>query len=706
MLRHIKRLLGNGKTPVSSPGAKSFARPVKQGVNKRNNKDRRQQQLPVAIERRKGGRRGADAPVEQLAVPAQQVVTEVADAVSSMVLKTGTDSRVVPIAMARRPEATMGVDSERGSVVVAQESGGVSSIQAVPSVQRQTPLTLAEKHEAQKRSVISHSIRRDVKTEADLIRALGRQWSGVLHGVVNADLANQCVPLHMTCGQTAVAITEMALVNAHWSVVRKRIREEWHYAILDVFVLPDAVVSSIYSKVMAFEDRNHTNQVHRDNSLLRVYDDIVNAAIEGKASDIHFETSGDVALVRLRVYGTLRPWLTLPANLVLGCLGAAFGLRFKTQSATKESFTDQNPVAFMTTQKINGTDWDGRVNGRPHAAGYKAVMRLLESSTRIADIPTLEGLGYNASHREMFNTALARQWGLIVAFGSTGEGKSTTLRSMLVHLPNAANMAIYSAESPVEYKIPGVCQFNIPIDVTLSRAEVVRKFTAVLRDVMRQDPDVLMVSEVRDNETANLAIEFTTTGHRCFTTAHAEGGIDGLARLTGKELAIESDTLAGDHVINCVLYQKLLPKLCPECKKPANHPTLGIPEAKRKVLVSKYQLDPGTMYVANPSGCPACKPTVAGLEANGTKGVSVACEVFIPTLEMLPLIASRKWAELSLMWRQQRVAGFASENMLGKTAYEHGLLELAKGNVALEHLEEKFEPIESYRLVDITKTKA
>lgn len=713
MLKHFRTLF---RKPA--PMATGFARPLPAKVSdKRTRLERRTQLVLVINNRRSESRRAIDvALIETL----QQ----------ETLLKNGTDSSVVvSLSAARRnngesvvsggfiPTVAHGCSALATTASAAAPTAVPSSVRslsgAVSGQGHSEGLALVKQDRPASGTLplpitfnqaVPGAVRCNINNEPALLAVLGRPWRGLLSGVVSHELASQCVPLDLRCGQVAVLLTESALSQAHWPVVRKRIEAEWSYKITHICIAPSELVALVHTRIVANHQRSPNTPLNHDGSLLRVYDDIVEAAIEGKASDIHFETTDKQGLVRLRVYGELRPWLQLSSALILDCLGAAFGTRIKEQSANGVTFNALNPIAFMTTQKISGSQWDGRVNGRPHATGYKAVMRLLESSTRIAEIPTLKGLGYNASQLRLFEIALARQWGLIIAFGSTGEGKSTTLRSMLVHLPGAANLATYSVESPVEYQMPNVCQFSVPIDVTLTSEEISRKYTATLRDLMRADPDVLMVGEVRDHETAAIAIEFTTTGHRCFTTMHSEGPIDGLARMTGGEMRIPADTLAGGKVINCCLYQKLLPVLCPHCKRPANDLKHGLSLGKRETLRKKYRLDTASMFLANPEGCPQCKPTVVGLAANGTKGVTVAAEIFMPTPDMLPFIADKQWSQVTKMWRGKRTADFSDADMEGKTAFEHGLWQVAQGKVSLVDLEAKFEPIESYAIYEMDGT--
>lgn len=537
-----------------------------------------------------------------------------------------------------------------------------------------------------------------VESLKELKAAIAVPWKGILSGIVAADFARTCVPLDLTCADVGLVVTEEMLTSPHYASVRRAIEQQWLFRIKHVIVAPADLVGDLHQRCCADVANGELRSIDEKNRLVTVYDDIVVAAIKASASDIHFETAHDRGAVRLRVYGIYRPWRELDPRLILDSLSAAFGSRIKTKTNSKEQFSSEVSVNFMTSQRVDGRQWDGRYNGRPHATGYKSVLRLLESSVKRDSIPTFEGLGYNKSHQSMLTAAMQRKWGLLLISGPTGSGKSTTLRTCMVHVPNAESLARYTVESPVEYEMPGIVQFSQPVDVHQTSEEMSREFTALLRDVVRMDPDMLMVGEIRDKETAKLIVEFTTSGHRSASSLHGGGCIDVLSRACGPEIAIPSEILGGAKFINASIYQRLLPVLCPHCRIGATDPKRGLSHSKREILRTKFQLDPGTMFVANPSGCPHCAPTVIGLAPNGTKGVVAAAEILMPDARMRDFIAARNWTALESAWRGMRTADFGSEDMVGKTAFEHGLWLASQGRVSVLDLEAEFEALEDYEL--------
>lgn len=534
----------------------------------------------------------------------------------------------------------------------------------------------------------------DAMSLAGIAKALGQAWQGWLGGLVAQTMQRDLVVLNMGCGDAALLGTQEGIHSTHAKSVRQQIHDAWQFTIVKELILSRQAMDALLERLA------QVNQLMAEDRHLSVYDDWVRQAVLAKASDMHFSTSNSdqMGAIKLRIYGAIKLWRKCHSQLLLDSIAAAFGRRSKSASATRETFNAEVPVAFMTVQTIGGVRWEGRFNGRPYVNGYAGVMRLLDSEPRLDRIPTLEELGYTDSQRSLIQPAVLTNYGLIIIFGSTGSGKSTSLRTFLTRVMDPESVQIYTVENPAEYPMPNVIQFSLPVDVMKSSEEIQHNFTAVLRDTMRMDPDVGMVAELRDYETARLAAELTQTEHRCFTTCHGGGAVAGLSRLCGSELQMQPDTLAGPKFLSASIYQRLLPVLCPKCKLPASHPEHGIKASKQELLRNKYKLDTGTMFVANPNGCEHCKPKVYGLKGNGTLGVTVVAEILIPNSEIRAAILRRDWPAVESLWRDQRRAGFGEPDMRGKTAFEAALYKVSQGTVSLHSVEADFQPIETYEI--------
>ena len=531
-------------------------------------------------------------------------------------------------------------------------------------------------------------------------------WQGEwMSGVVAMELASVLRVMWLGLGDVALLGSADALGHSHATTVRNTLITDLHLSLVDEREVSAALLVELanYSPSRSSRARNLAGgTISRENYELVIHDELIAAAVKGRASDIHFiaqKAPDDGAIVALRMYGKYTPWRKgMSATLVRGCLGSAFGQRLSSKSNSKGHLHFDTEISFMTEQTVDGATWMGRCNGRAAVGHFKLVIRLLESNPQLESIPTLPELGYVPSLCEILDAAVRRNYGIIFIFGSTGSGKSTTLRTFMTRLNDPSNSAVYSVESPVEYLMPGCTQFPIPVDVNMSSEDMEAKFSAALKDVVRMDPDVVMVGEIRDHEGAKLTTELTTSGHRCYTTSHGDSAVDGLSRMCGEVIRMPSELFAGARFLSASIYQRLLPKLCKHCNVSAADPIHGLPQSKLDLLRTKFKLDPSTMRAANRSGCAHCQPEVPGLSSNGTKGVTVAAEVLVPTARMRELASRRDWSALMSTWRETRRCGFGEGDMTGKTAFECALYLAAQGVVAIADIEREFEPLETYEI--------
>jgi type II secretory ATPase GspE/PulE/Tfp pilus assembly ATPase PilB-like protein len=198
-----------------------------------------------------------------------------------------------------------------------------------------------------------------------------------------------------------------------------------------------------------------------------------------------------------------------------------------------------------------------------------------------------------------------------------------------------------------------------------------------------------MVGEVRDAESGSLLKTMVQSGHQVITTVHAASSIEVIERFASDEIGIPRQALASPSFLSALVYQRLVPKLCPNCSRPA----IGILPASRLIMLeTKFGIDPSGVRVADDRGCAFCSGH------GGVHGVTVTAEIIEPTVEMQMMIREGKDAEAGEWWRSQRTRGFEEDDCAGKTALEHGLLKVAQGIVDPGHLEDAFEPLETYRI--------
>jgi type IV pilus assembly protein PilB len=273
---------------------------------------------------------------------------------------------------------------------------------------------------------------------------------------------------------------------------------------------------------------------------------IIGDAMALGASDIHIEPGACEMRVRLRVDGVLRDHSLVPRWLHAGVVS-------RIKILAKLDISQQRlPQDGRITLKRGGRDVDLRVSTLPTHLGEKVVMRLLGSAT----IPALHALGLSAQETETLDSALNQPQGLILVTGPTGAGKSTTLYSMLTRR-QSSELNIVTIEDPIEYQVPGASQVQVDVKAGLT-------FASCLRSILRQDPDLILVGEIRDLETAEIAFQAALTGHLVFSTLHTNsslGAIERLLDLGVRPLVIASAT-------NLIIAQRLARRLCTHCREP------------------------------------------------------------------------------------------------------------------------------------------
>jgi general secretion pathway protein E len=303
-------------------------------------------------------------------------------------------------------------------------------------------------------------------------------------------------------------------------------------------------------------------------------------ALEAGASDLHFEPDRDGLRVRARVDGQLRDFEPPPAALVPALLTR---IRLLARVDLAERRLPQDGRFTWTTPA--GHDIDIRAAFLPVARGEKVALRLLRHP---GDAPSLESLGMGERELARLRKALAKPNGLVLVVGPTGSGKSTTLHAALVHLRSAAR-SLASVEDPVEFDVAGVSQ--VAVD-----EEVGRSFAVVLRALLRQDPDVLMVGEIRDDASARIACRAALTGHLVLSSLHASHAAEALLRLP--EIGVADYLVRA--TVSLVIAQRLVRRLCPACSTTMPAPCDAAPWFERAGLAVPERL-------RRAEGCGRCR---------------------------------------------------------------------------------------------------
>lgn len=518
-------------------------------------------------------------------------------------------------------------------------------------------------------------------------------WRAIVPGLVSDADRSKCVVLDREYSSVVVLATPEFYRSGAHTILTSNIRKKTLSIEAEIVTNVDVIEAALIDGAR----RGAANQVVKDDDRnLALYEDLVRGAFTMRASDLHFEIeNGGRSRVLLRRYGRMRPWKEFDTKILLDAVAAAYNGKTKAGTASGASWSKDRSLSTITEHNFATTNINGRFSTYPVISGIDVVVRLLENDPR-GYVPSLEALGYETSQISgPLMSALSKNSGLIAMVGGTGSGKSTTLKTMMNELPHKDDLKRYSIEDPVEYRMPGVRQISIQRGADDDEDEVKRKFHSALRMLVRMDPDVAMIGEIRDSQSAELASEMVQTGHRVLTTVHGDGPVDALSRMTGRLINISPEILSTRKFLSAIMYQKLLPKLCKKCKQPADK---VLPTAVLELIRSRFDIATTGMFCASDEGCDECQ--VDGIKSGGTAGMTVAAEIFVPNDDDLVRIRASDWTGVETAWRKSRRSGFGDSDMTGKTAFEHALYKASIGLVDPRDIERDFESFATYQVVE------
>ena len=345
-----------------------------------------------------------------------------------------------------------------------------------------------------------------------------------------------------------------------------------------------AAVMEAGSRVAPVEVDEHLAAVaanEKSGPIIRLVNQVIENAHAMGASDIHVEPWENEVVVRYRIDGNMRVVNRFPQARLIQPLVSR--IKIMAQLDIVERRLPQDGRIVFKKFSPKGLDIDLRVATAPMNHGEKVVMRILDK--RKAVLPLTE-LGFSPRHLKLYHDRLATPYGMILHVGPTGSGKSMTLYAAL-HEIQRPDLNIQTAEDPIEYTLPGINQMQVNREIGLT-------FQRALRSYLRQDPDVILVGEIRDLETAEIAVEAALTGHVLLSTLHTNDAASTIVRLV--EMGIEPFMVSSSLVLVCA--QRLLRRLCRECKEPYQ------PDARERRLVGVDPETPLTLYRAK--GCVGC----------------------------------------------------------------------------------------------------
>jgi len=397
------------------------------------------------------------------------------------------------------------------------------------------------------------------------------------------------------------------------------------------------------------------NKVTSEAPVAKIVTTVLEYAVKSRASDVHIEPQEDSVRIRYRIDGILQEKYLLPRNV-----HDAVVSRIKILADLKidEKRIPQDGRFFFST---DGNDVDLRVSTLPTTYGEKVVMRLLKKSQKV---PTLQDLGLRGLAFKNLMNAIQRPHGIIIVCGPTGSGKTTTLYSVL-DIVATSRVNVVTIEDPVEYQMKGVNQVQVNVQAGLT-------FASALRSFLRQDPNVIMVGEIRDQETADLAVNAALTGHLVFSTLHTNDASGVPPRLL--DMGVEPFLLTSS--LNCIVGQRVLRKVCKDCVGEMEIPADKLPELKNTLgpiydmIEDKFKKEGKKMTLPKIVGCEKCNNT-------GYLGRLAIYEV-MPVSEKLSKLIVSKAAASDI----QRIA--MEEGMLSMK--QDGYVKVLEGMTSMEEV--------------------
>jgi general secretion pathway protein E len=423
----------------------------------------------------------------------------------------------------------------------------------------------------------------------------------------------------------------------------------------------DAVYDRLYAEGRSAIDRIYEAAGERDDTdresdlerlkdlaseapVIRLVNTLVTQAVEMLASDIHLESTENELRARYRVDGMLREIESPPARLRNAIVS-------RVKIMAKMNIAERRlPQDGRIRMAVRGKEIDFRVSTTPAIHGESVVLRILDRGSLALDFTAL---GFDEDQLPKFLESLMRPHGIVLVTGPTGSGKTTTLYAALTRL-NSPNVKILTAEDPVEYVLDGVNQVQVNPDIGLT-------FASALQSFLRQDPDIMMIGEIRNLETAQIAVQAALTGHLVLSTVHTNDAASAMTRML--DMGIENYLL--NSTVNAVLGQRLVRRLCEHCREPYEAPA---ELAASLDLAAAGHTGSATLY--RPAGCPQCN-------GRGYRGRTMILELMVLDDDIRSLVLHRAEA------REIQTAAIRGGM---QTMYLHGMRKALAGITTIEEV--------------------
>lgn len=476
-------------------------------------------------------------------------------------------------------------------------------------------------------------------------------------------------------------VTTESFRKTHASVVMDlfaRARSYVGFHVRGIIVAADSVTPSIYTM---FEKRVSTSSTASSDEH-KLFDTVVYEAFKRRASDIHITLYPELAEIKFREKGELKHFMELPRRDAERMITSAYNTLSEFGATTKgfnEHINQDSVIERMFPEGLVRF----RYSGLPIApSGADITLRLIPVGVDTKRKPP-EELGYSPDQIVLMDRIFSRSSGMVLISGTTGSGKSTTLANRIEEIAELnPGLKIRTVEDPVEFRIRGAYQSQV-IHNEDDKAKGINPFLMMLKQIMRADPDIIMVGEIRDSDTANVSIQAARSGHLLISTIHADGSPTCLDRLAG--MGITRSDLSTVGLIAGLMYQKLVPILCEHCKLPHEEYAQSV-DCDEKLLervnyIATHE-ERKNIFFRSPCGCEHC-------DGDGITGREVAAEILRPTPSMSKAIAEGDSNTLWQLWRATINPNDPSD-MTGRTAFEHAIYKMKHGMISPKDVEKAF----------------
>lgn len=451
------------------------------------------------------------------------------------------------------------------------------------------------------------------------------------------------------------------------------------------------VIADIYRNHKAAAQNENSIQINETEALKEFLSWLQQGVVQ-KATDIHISVQPRITKVRFRINNKLVEHKQVESTLAKAAISNAYTSTTLVDASSRSDtdFISTEDRSCMIIAECNVPESGPRLmrfrfQWLHSISGGRCIIRVPRIRTHAF---TLEEMGYESSQIYLITRANSRRDGFIGAVGATCSGKTELLNSMHFIDPHRHELAIYEVGDPIEIENDEITQISIKRS-SKSDADGAKSYAETARSLLRADPDKAIFSEIRGKDVGMVIRTIVQSGHQTKASFHASSWVDAISRLTSDEIGIPRDVVCSSNFINLIVFNALVPKLCPHCKTaeiPADLPDGYLTLIKDAFLLKTLE----NIRWANKEGCGRCRSGIAGL--------TVASEVVQMNRSLLELLRGGKEADAADEYRRQRLTSFDDPDMTGKTAFEHGLYKVLNGLVDPRDLEETFETFEEYAI--------